>query len=62
MRWVASDDQLPSGAALVYAEGGYYLAVLVAEPNGSEPAFMDLHSADTLPWPSHWMPLPGAPL
>lgn len=57
--WTAVSERLPTEAALVFAEGAYYLAVVV-DP-ASDPAFMDLHSWDLVPWPSHWMELPPPP-
>ena len=59
MKWIAVTEALPSDAALICAEGEYHLAVMVGSEE--DPAFMDLHSCDLLPWPSHWMPLPGPP-
>ena len=61
MTWFAVDERTPSRPVLVYAGGDYYLAVLVEEPVGSEPAFLDVHSADLVPWPSHWAELPEPP-
>ena len=59
MKWIAVTEALPSDAALICADGVYYLAVLVGF--AADSVFMDLHSSDLLPWPSHWMPLPGPP-
>ncbi len=59
MAWTAVSDALPSETALIFADGTYYLAVLVDSPEA--PAFMDVHSSDLLPWPSHWMSLPPPP-
>lgn len=59
MKWTAVSEALPSGAALVYAEGALYVAVLVDD--GTDQAFMELHTCDLLPWPSHWMDLPPPP-
>ena len=59
MKWIAVTEALPSDAALICADGVYYLAVLVG--SAADSAFMELHSCDLLPWPSHWMPLPGPP-
>ncbi|MFA9201472.1 MAG: hypothetical protein ACEQR8_09875 [Cypionkella sp.] len=61
MDWIAIGDSVPADAALIFAEGEYYLAVLVSGAEGSAPAFMEVHSADLTPWPSHWMPLPAPP-
>ena len=59
MKWIASSAGLPTGDALIFAGGAYYLAVLVV--GAGPPGFMDLHTADLLPWPSHWMDLPPPP-
>lgn len=59
MTWRAISEGLPADPALIFAEGVYYLAVLV-EGDG-DPVFMDLHSWDLLPWPSHWTDLPPPP-
>ena len=59
MKWTAVTDALPADAALICADGIYYLAVLVG--TAADPAFMELHSSDLLPWPSHWMNLPPPP-
>ena len=59
MAWTALSDALPSEAVLICVDGEYYLAVLV-DADG-EAAFMDVHSSDLLPWPSHWMSLPPPP-
>lgn len=59
MKWIAVSDALPNGPALICAGGDYYLAVLVGDE--ADPSFMELHSCDLLPWPSHWMSLPIAP-
>lgn len=59
MAWTVVSDALPSEAALIFADGVYYLAVLVDA--AGEAAFMDVHSSDLLPWPSHWMGLPSPP-
>lgn len=61
MTWIPVEHSLPSAEALILAEGVYYLAILVADPDGGEPAFLDIHSSDLLPWPSHWMELPPPP-
>ena len=57
--WTAIDDALPSDAALICVDGIYYLPILVGGPEDA--AFMDLHSSDLLPWPSHWTSLPPLP-
>lgn len=59
MAWIAVSDGLPSETALIFADGAYYVAVLVGSPGDA--AFMDIHSSDLLPWPSHWMSLPPPP-
>ncbi len=59
MAWISVSDALPSEAALICADGVFYLAVLVG--TATDLAFMDLHSSDLLPWPSHWMSLPPPP-
>jgi hypothetical protein len=59
MKWTAVSEGLPDEAALIFADGAYYLAVLVG--GTSDPVFMELHSSDLLPWPSHWMSLPPPP-
>jgi hypothetical protein len=59
MEWKAISEGLPAGAALIFAEGEYHVAVVV--DGESDPAFMGVHSWDLLPWPSHWMELPPAP-
>lgn len=59
MTWTAVSEGLPTDAALIFAEGAYYLAVVVDA--ATDPVFMDLHSWDLVPWPSHWMELPPPP-
>ncbi len=59
LSWIAISDRQPSGDVLIFADGQYYLAVLIADPPA--PGFVDIHSCDLLPWPSHWMALPDPP-
>jgi len=59
MKWIAVTEALPADEALICADGVVYLAVLVG--TAADRAFMDLHSSDLLPWPSHWMTLPAPP-
>lgn len=61
MRWIATSDDLPSEEVLVLVDDGYHVAVLVEEDSESGAAFMDVHSSDLLPWPTHWMRLPPPP-
>ena len=59
MQWRAVSEGLPTGVALIFADGACYVAVLVGD--GDNPTFMDPHTSDLLPWPTHWMELPSAP-
>lgn len=59
MKWISVRDALPTSPALVCAGGEYYLAVLVGD--AADPSFMELHTCDLLPWPSHWTDLPLPP-
>ncbi len=59
MSWIRTSDELPSADALIYADGAYHVAALVS--GAGDPAFIDVHSSDLLPWPSHWMALPPPP-
>ncbi len=59
MEWIAVTEALPEDAALICADGVLYLAVLVG--TAADRSFMDLHSSDLLPWPSHWMSVPKLP-
>jgi hypothetical protein len=59
VRWTAISEALPDGEVLIYCAGEYRLGVLV--DGDADPGFMDIHSSDMLPWPSHWMPLPRPP-
>ena len=61
MQWIAISERLPAGPALIYADGECHVAEIVGDSAGSSLAFIDLHSSDLLPWPSHWMPCPQAP-
>ena len=61
MRWIATSDLLPTEEALVLVDGAYHVAVLVGDDAEDGAAFMDVHSSDLLPWPSHWMSLPPGP-
>ena len=59
MQWKAVSEGLPRGPALILVDGACYVAVLVG--TAQEPAFMELHTSDLLPWPSHWTELPPPP-
>ena len=59
MEWTLITEAVPEDAVLIFSEGGYYVAVIV-DPT-TDPAFMDVHSGDLLPWPSHWTKLPLPP-
>lgn len=61
MNWVAISEGLPTGPVLVWADGEVYVAVLVGGHADPERAFMDIHSSDLLPWPTHWRKLPEPP-
>jgi hypothetical protein len=60
LRWIAVSEGLPTEDVLIYCEGEYHVAALVGASD-PDPVFMDAHSADQLPWPSHWMTLPPPP-
>ena len=60
MNWIATSDRLPTGPVLVHANGECYLAELVGK-NRATAGFIELHTSDLLPWPSHWMPQPAPP-
>ena len=60
MNWIATNDRLPTGTVLVHVAGECHLAELIGKGTKS-PAFIDIHSSDLLPWPSHWMPQPKPP-
>ena len=55
MDWIRMSDSEPTAEVLIYTGGEYRIAVLGRD--GDEPAFVDVHSSDLLPWPSHWMAL-----
>jgi hypothetical protein len=60
LRWISVAQALPEHEVLIYCRGEYRLAVLLAAGD-ADPVFMDVHSSDLLPWPSHWMELPSPP-
>jgi hypothetical protein len=60
LRWISVSESLPGTEALIHCDGEYRLAVLVGTGE-ADPVFMDVHSSDILPWPSHWMALPAPP-
>jgi hypothetical protein len=49
------------GEVLIYGDGQYHVAELIDVPSGAEAAFMDVHSSDLVPWPSHWLELVPPP-
>ena len=60
MKWIAITERLPTGPGLVHAGGECYLAELV-DRNSASAGFIELHTSDLLPWPTHWMPRPAPP-
>jgi hypothetical protein len=63
MHWISTEKEMPHSEVLIYAEGEYYVAAVVeATTHDPEPSFVSAHSSDLLPWPSHWMALPPAPV
>jgi hypothetical protein len=59
-----SDRPPPEGISiLIVSAGTCRIAILVVGdgPEGQWQAFMDPHTDELYPWPTHWMPLPEAP-
>jgi hypothetical protein len=61
MQWKPISDDMPRTAVLLWSAGYCMVGCLVGDA-GELPAFMDPRNDSLLPWPSHWMELPLAPL
>jgi hypothetical protein len=64
-QWSPIEDPPPPGSAvLIWIDGAFAIAILVEgeDAGGHWRVFMDSRSDEILPWPSHWLPLPPAPL
>lgn len=64
MEWIPTSSREPSGQVLIYADGKYFVALLAKDPEDplDRGQFLDPCSCDLRPWPSHWTPLPAAPV
>ena len=61
MTWIPVSLQCPAGPAIIYGGGEYHVAELIGDVADGDAAFMDLHSCEPLPWPTHWMQLAEPP-
>jgi hypothetical protein len=61
--WTKVSTDIPAEEILIWSGGRCVVAVLVSgsDENGEWKEFMDARTDDLLEWPTHWMPLPGAP-